>query len=78
MCQIVTVSNLTGIHVQTIPASKSRCGITRPACSATNVRRYHLADIERLSVVKAVVDSSHVTGPAPNAVTTPAVRSMWQ
>jgi hypothetical protein len=60
--RIATVSNLTGIPVQTIRAWESRHGIVQPVRSATNVRMYRRADIERLSLVKAAVDAGHAIG----------------
>ena len=57
--QIATVSNLTGIPVQTIRVWESRHAVVQPARNAGNVRLYRRADIERLSLVKAAVDAGH-------------------
>lgn len=60
--RIATVSNLTGIPVQTIRVWESRYAVVQPARSATNVRLYRRADIERLSLLKAAVDAGHAIG----------------
>ena len=60
--RIATVSNLTGIPVQTIRVWESRYAAVQPTRSATNVRLYRQADIERLSLLKAAVDSGHAIG----------------
>lgn len=57
--RIATVSNLTGIPVQTIRAWESRHAVVQPTRSAGNVRLYRRADIERLSLIKAAVDAGH-------------------
>jgi len=60
--RIATVSKLTGIPVQTIRAWESRHDVVQPTRSATNVRLYRRADIERLSLIKAAVDAGHAIG----------------
>ena len=60
--RIATVSNLTGIPVQTIRVWESRHAVVQPTRSATNVRLYRRADIERLSLIKAAVDAGHAIG----------------
>lgn len=60
--RIATVSNLTGIPVQTIRVWESRHAVVQPTRSAGNVRLYRRADIERLSLLKAVVDAGHAIG----------------
>ncbi len=55
--RIATVSHLTGIPVQTIRVWESRHAVVQPTRSATNVRLYRRADIDRLSLVKAAVDA---------------------
>ena len=60
--RIATVSNLTGIPVQTIRVGESRYAVVQPMRSATNVRLYRRADIERLSLLKAAVDAGHAIG----------------
>ena len=55
--RIATVSQLTGIPVQTIRVWESRHAVVQPTRSAGNVRLYRRADIERLSLVKAAVDA---------------------
>ncbi len=57
--RIATVSNLTGIPVQTIRVWESRHAVVQPTRNAGNVRLYRRADIERLSLVKAAVDAGH-------------------
>lgn len=60
--RIATVSNLTGIPVQTIRVWESRYAAVQPMRSATNVRLYRQADIERLSLLKTAVDAGHAIG----------------
>jgi len=60
--RIATVSNLTGIPVQTIRVWESRHAVVQPTRSAGNVRLYTRADIERLSLIKAAVDAGHAIG----------------
>ncbi len=60
--RIATVSNLTGIAVQTIRVWESRYAVVQPKRSATNVRLYRRADIERLSLLKGAVDAGHAIG----------------
>ena len=60
--RIATVSNLTGIPVQTIRVGESRYAVVQPMRSATNVRLYRRADIERLSLLKAAIDAGHAIG----------------
>ena len=55
--RIGTASHLTGIPVQTIRVWESRHAVVHPVRSAGNVRLYRRADIDRLSLVKAIVDS---------------------
>jgi MerR family transcriptional regulator, light-induced transcriptional regulator len=55
--RIATVSQLTGIPVQTLRVWESRHTVVQPTRSAGNVRLYRRADIERLSLVKAAVDA---------------------
>ena len=57
--QIATVSTLTGIPVPTIRVWESRHAVVAPTRSASNVRLYRRADIERLVLVKAAVDAGH-------------------
>jgi DNA-binding transcriptional MerR regulator len=57
--RIATVSNLTGIPVQTIRVWESRYSAVQPTRSAGNVRLYTRADIERLIILKAAVDAGH-------------------
>jgi len=54
--RIATVSQLTGIPVQTLRVWESRHAVVAPTRNAGNVRLYRRADIERLLVVKAAVD----------------------
>ena len=60
--RIATVSNLTGIPVQTIRVWESRHAAVQPTRSAGNVRLYRRADIERLTLIKAAVDAGHAIG----------------
>ncbi len=60
--RIATVSQLTGIPVQTIRVWESRYAVVQPTRSAGNVRLYRRADIERLSLIKAAVDAGHAIG----------------
>ncbi len=60
--RIATVSHLTGIPVQTIRVWESRHAVVQPTRSASNVRLYRRADIERLSLVKAAVDAGQAIG----------------
>ncbi len=55
--RIATVSQLTGIPVQTLRVWESRHAVVTPTRSAGNVRLYRRADIERLLLVKAAVDA---------------------
>ena len=55
--RIATVSQLTGIPVQTLRVWESRHAVVQPTRSAGNVRLYRRADIERLTLVKAAVDA---------------------
>ena len=57
--RIATVSNLTGIPVQTIRVWEARHTAVQPARDAGNVRLYRRSDIERLSLIKAAVDAGH-------------------
>ena len=57
--RIATVSNLTGIPVQTIRVWETRHAVVQPTRNAGNVRLYRRTDIERLSLVKATVDAGH-------------------
>lgn len=54
--RIATVSQLTGIPVQTLRVWESRHAVVVPTRNAGNVRLYRRADIERLLLVKAAVD----------------------
>lgn len=54
--RIATVSQLTGIPVQTLRVWESRYAVVQPTRNAGNVRLYRRADIERLLLVKAAVD----------------------
>ena len=54
--RIATVSQLTGIPVQTLRVWESRHAVVQPTRNAGNVRLYRRADIERLLLVKAAVD----------------------
>ncbi len=60
--RIATVSQLTGIPVQTLRVWESRHTVVQPTRSAGNVRLYRRADIERLSLVKAAVDAGQAIG----------------
>ncbi len=55
--RIATVSQLTGIPVQTLRVWESRHAVVTPTRSAGNVRLYRRADIERLLLVKTAVDA---------------------
>ena len=55
--RIATVSNLTGIPIPTIRVWESRYAVVQPTRNAGNARLYRRVDIERLSLVKAAVDS---------------------
>ena len=55
--RIATVSQLTGVPVQTLRVWESRHAVVQPTRNAGNVRLYRRADIERLSLVKAAVDA---------------------
>jgi len=54
--RIATVSQLTGIPVQTLRVWESRHAVVAPTRNAGNVRLYRRADIERLLLVKSAVD----------------------
>ncbi len=60
--RIATVSNLTGIPVQTIRVWEARHAVVQPTRSKGNVRLYTRADIERLSLIRAAVDAGHAIG----------------
>lgn len=55
--RIATVSHLTGIPVQTLRVWETRHAVVQPTRSASNVRLYRRADIDRLSLIKAAVDA---------------------
>ena len=55
--RIATVSQLTGIPVQTIRVWEARHTVVQPTRTAGNVRLYRRGDIERLLLVKAAVDA---------------------
>ena len=55
--RIATVSHLTGIPVQTLRVWEARHAVVQPTRSASNVRLYRRADIDRLSLIKAAVDA---------------------
>ena len=60
--RIATVSKLTGIPVQTIRVWETRHTVVQPTRTASNVRMYRRADIERLTLIKAAVDAGHAIG----------------
>ena len=55
--RIATVSQLTGIPVQTIRVWELRHAVVQPTRSAGNIRLYRRSDIERLLLVKGAVDA---------------------
>lgn len=60
--QIGTVATLTGIDPQTIRAWERRYGAIKPMRTSTGRRRYDDATVERLQLLKALVDSSEAIG----------------
>lgn len=60
--QIGTVSSLTGVDAHTIRAWERRYGAIKPARSATGRRQYDDACIERLQLLKALVDCNEAIG----------------
>jgi DNA-binding transcriptional MerR regulator len=60
--QIGTVSTLTGIDAHTIRAWERRHGAIKPSRTSTGRRRYDDATIERLQLLKALVDCQEPIG----------------
>jgi DNA-binding transcriptional MerR regulator len=60
--QIGTVSSLTGVDAHTIRAWERRYGAIKPARSGTGRRQYDDACIERLQLLKALVDCNEAIG----------------
>ena len=56
---IGVVSNLTGIHPETLRMWERRYGLVRPSRSDGRSRRYSEDDIRRLSLIKTLVDAGH-------------------
>ncbi len=56
------VAKLTGIPVQTLRVWERRYKIVGPRQSATGQRLYSSAEVERLAVIKQLVDSGHAIG----------------
>ena len=56
------VARLTGIPVQTLRVWERRYKVVGPRQSPTGQRQYSSADVERLTVIKQLVDSGHAIG----------------
>lgn len=56
---IGVVSNLTGIHPETLRMWERRYGLVRPSRSEGRSRRYSDDDLRRLSLIKTLVDAGH-------------------
>ena len=56
------VARLTGIPVQTLRVWERRYRIVGPRQSATGQRLYAPSDVNRLAVIKQLVDSGHAIG----------------
>ncbi|MDJ0851668.1 MAG: MerR family transcriptional regulator [Myxococcota bacterium] len=54
-----TVARLTGLSPDLLRAWERRYGVVEPLRSPGGTRRYRAADLERLRLVKAVVDAGH-------------------
>jgi DNA-binding transcriptional MerR regulator/methylmalonyl-CoA mutase cobalamin-binding subunit len=57
-----TAARLTGLSADLIRAWERRYGVVEPLRTPGGTRRYRAADIERLRLVKAVVDAGHRIG----------------
>ena len=56
---IGVVSKLTGIHPETLRMWERRYAVVQPGRSKGGSRRYSDADIQRLSLIKTLVDAGH-------------------
>jgi MerR family transcriptional regulator, light-induced transcriptional regulator len=60
--RIGAVARLTGITVNTLRAWERRYGLVTPSRSGSATRLYSAGDIERLALVKRLVDDGHAIG----------------